>query len=87
MIDEYRVTHLLADWVGLTWIWDVPLFCLGSTAAAVQPIAQRPVEHPKSKSTQPTSVRRWDDGSPCRVFKTKTNKKEMSFKNLQRQCI
>ena len=21
----YRVTHLFADWVGLTWIWDVPL--------------------------------------------------------------
>ena len=33
----YRVTHLLADWVGLTWIWDVPLSCLGSTAAVEQP--------------------------------------------------
>ena len=36
-LDTYRVTHFLADWVGLTWIWDVPLSCLGSTAAVEQP--------------------------------------------------
>ena len=46
------MTYLLADWVGLTWIWDVPLSCLGSTAAAVQP-------NGLWKSTQPRSERRW----------------------------
>ena len=24
MLKKYRETHLLADWVGLTLIWDVP---------------------------------------------------------------
>ena len=26
----YRASHVLVDWVLLTWIWDVPLPCLGS---------------------------------------------------------
>ena len=47
------MTHLLADWVGLTWIWDVPQSCLGSTAAAVQPNGLW------TNSTQPRSARRW----------------------------
>ena len=27
----YRASHVLEDWVLLTWIWDVPPSCLGST--------------------------------------------------------
>ena len=26
----YRASHVLVDWVLLTWIWDVPPPCLGS---------------------------------------------------------
>ena len=26
----YRASHVLEDWVLLTWIWDVPPSCLGS---------------------------------------------------------
>ena len=43
-------------WVGLTSIWDVPLSCLGSTAAAVQPNGPNP--------SQPNPGPR-GDGSPC----------------------
>ena len=27
---KYRASHVLVDWVMLTWIWDVPPPCLGS---------------------------------------------------------
>ena len=56
----YRVTHLLADWVGLTWIWDVPLSCLGSTAAAVQPNGLWNIPNPSQPNPGPRG-----DGSPC----------------------
>ena len=59
-----RVTHLLADWVGLTWVWDVPLSCLGSTAAAVQPNANSlwNIQNPSQRNPGPRG-----DGSPCRL--------------------
>ena len=44
----YRVTNLLADWVGLTLIWDVPLSYLGSTS---------PTDC--GTPTQPRSAKRW----------------------------
>ena len=51
------MTHLLAD---LGWV-DLDLGCptvmLGQHRSCST--AQRPVEHPKSKSTQPRSARRW----------------------------
>ena len=54
---KYRVTHLLAD---LGWV-DLDLGCsivlLGQHRSCRT--AQPPVEHPKSKSTQPRSGRRW----------------------------
>ena len=53
----YRVTHLLAD---LGW-FDFDLGCttvlLGQRRSCST--TQKPVEHPKSKSTQPMSARRW----------------------------
>ena len=57
-MDMYRVSHLLAElgWVDLNlgsspgwWAAPVDTFC-----------PSRMVEHPKSKSTQPRFVRRWD---------------------------
>ena len=56
----YRVTHLLADlgWVELDLLCSaVLLWQLRSCSTA-----QRPVEHPKSKSTHPSPR---GDGSPC----------------------
>ena len=57
---NYRVTHLLADWVGLTWIWDVPLSCLGSTAAALQPNGLWNIPNQSHPNPGP-----WGDGSHC----------------------
>ena len=37
VLSQYRVTHLLADLGWVDRLWNVPLSCLGSTAAAVQP--------------------------------------------------
>ena len=55
----YRVTHLLTD---LGWV-DLDLGCSTSTDrwAVLQLLCypSKTVEHPKSKSTQPRSVRRW----------------------------
>ena len=30
ILEKYRASHVLVDWVLLTWIWDVPPPCLGS---------------------------------------------------------
>ena len=56
----YRLTYLLGDWVVLTWIWDVPLSCLGSTAAAVQPNGLWNIPNPSEPNPGPRG-----DGSPC----------------------
>ena len=57
---RYRVTHLLADWAGSTWIWDVPLSCLGSTAAAVLPNGLWNIPHQSQLNPGQRG-----DGSPC----------------------
>ena len=62
-IGLYRVIHLLADWVGVTLILDVPMSCLGSTAAAVQPNGLRNIPNP----SQPNPGSR-ADGLPCTSF-------------------
>ena len=54
----YRASHVLVDWVLLTWIWDVPTTLLGQLVATVA--AHQPGELPKSRSTQPGSTRTWD---------------------------
>ena len=54
------MTHLLGDWVGSTLIWDVPLSCLGSTTAAVQPNGLWDI--PKLRQPNPGPR---GDGSPC----------------------
>ena len=54
----YRASHVLADWVLLTWIWGVPPGWWAATVATY--CTSRMVEHPKSKSTQPRSSRTWD---------------------------
>ena len=54
----YRASHVLVDWVLLTWTWDVPPTWLGSKVAAVAD--HQPGELPKSKSIQPRSTRTRD---------------------------
>ena len=50
--------------VGFSWIWDVPLSCLGSTAAAVQPSGLWNIPNRSQPIPGPRG-----DGSPCIVKK------------------
>ena len=66
----YRVTHLLTD---LGWV-DFDLGCSTARWAVLQLLCcpSKTVEHPKSKSTQPRSARRWVTlYSATRSFPTK----------------
>ena len=67
---QYRVTHILADWVGLTSIWDVPqavgLYCSCGAAQA----RQRNITNLIQPNLGPRG-----DGSPC-IKGTKTRSKQ-----------
>ena len=60
----YRVTHLLADWVGLTWIWDVPqavgLYCSCGAAQARQWNIPNPSQPNPVREEMGHPVRRWN---------------------------
>ena len=49
----YRVSHLVADWILLTWIWDDPLSCLVSS----YPLYGQPAKGTSQIQFNPTQVR------------------------------
>ena len=74
----YRVNHLLRD---LGWV-DLDLGCLTGRWAVLQLwcCPSKTVEHPKSKSTQPSPR---GDGSPCIVFAKFLQIEHVSVRSLQ----
>ena len=65
-------------WVGLTSIWDVPQAAGQWAVLQLRCCPSKTVEHPKSKSTQPSPL---GDGSPC-IHQSLLNHSQLTLFNL-----